>query len=230
MNRPETPVPSADDEDAFADEFFNPIPSSYFNEGERSLANVENGWAKAAVCLRTLGAEHFGHHGGRRLQGLPAVHESIEVWRRRYEAGDTLSLLQAIKVCAEENLPLPTWLASAYQAALKRFLEPGGPLSLDAVFYSDRLPTDTPAKAAAARQDWQLGIVLWSEAWKVAMADQTIQSVDAVVETVLSQREFGVKKTKARSLILMVEDSQREHLGSRKDQHLSRFLAKRRKR
>lgn len=209
---------------------FNPFnPAHYYDDGERQLEKLESAWAKAALYFRT--GEHFGHPiGSRRMQGLIRIHEGIEVFRRRFEGGNTLALLQAVAMCAEENLSLPGWLAAAYLAALQGFLGPGGHPSLDAVFYSQSLPTGTAKKAATARQDWLLGTELWSSAWDMAMADESMQSLDAVVVKVLLRREFGVKKTKARALILMVENNQRELLGDPQSKHLSRFLEKRRKR
>ena len=204
-------------------------PEDYYDDGERGIDRVESAWAKAALYFRT--GWHFGHEvGNMRGQSMIRIHEQIEVFRRRFEGGDTLALLHAIGICAEENLPLPTWLARAYKSALTGFLQPGGLPTLDAVFHSPSLPTDTPKKAAAARLDWQLGAKLWSEAWQVALSDETLQSLDAVVEEVLSRGKYGVRKTKARELVLMVENNQRELLGDPPSKHLSRFLEKRRKR
>ncbi len=59
------------------------------------------------------------------------IHARLEVFRRRFESGNTMALLHAINSCAEENLPLPTWLAIAFGDAFDRFLAPGAPTSLD---------------------------------------------------------------------------------------------------
>ena len=204
-------------------------PEDRYDEGERTIDRIESAWAKAALYFRT--GWQFGHEAGSiRCQSMVRIHEQIEVFRRRFESGDTLALLHAIGICAAENLPLPTWLARADQSALAGFLQPGGPPSLDAVFFSPGLPTDTPKKAAAARQDWAEGVSLWQAAWDVALSDENMQSLDAVVTAVLSAGKYSVKKTKARALILMVENNQRELLGSPPSKHLSRFLEKRRKR
>lgn len=205
-------------------ELFN--AESRYNAGERDLAKLDSAWAKAALYFRT--GEHFGHPAGsRRLQSLIRIHEIIEVYRLRFERGDTLSLLHAVGICADENLPLPGWLATAYRVALQSFLEVGGPASLDAVFCSDSLPADTPKKAAAARQDWQLGVELWRGAWDAVQSNDSITSLDGAVQAALSRRDYGVKKTKARALLLMVEKNQLELLGHGKS--LSWFLKNRRK-
>lgn len=197
----------------------------HFDDGERELAKLEIAWAKASLHFRT--GDHFGHNG-MRMQSLIRIHQKIDVHRRRFENGETMSLLQAVAMCAEENLPLPTWLALAYCAALQSFGQAGGPVSLDAVFRGPQFPTDTPKKAASARQDWQLGALLRQEAWEVALADESLKSFDAVVERVLSLRDFGVRKTKAKALIQLVEKVQLEFLVQSKS--LSRYLEIRRKR
>lgn len=205
--------------------FFSPA-EAYYNEEERDLAKLEPAWAKAALYFRT--GEHCGHPPtSRRTQSMIRIHDQLEVYRKRFEAGDTMALLQAVGNCAEENLPLPTWLALAYGKALKSFLSVGGPPSLDEVFKSPILPTDTPKKAAAARQDWQLGCTLWGDVWKLVHKDRTLLSLDAAFTALLASKDYGVKKTKAKELALMVEKSQLQFLG--KTETLSRFLDIRRK-
>jgi len=204
---------------------------AHFNDEERQLAKMEIAWAKAALGFRTWGGQRFGHgERVRKMRSLLRVHEILEVFRRRFESGNTLAILNAVALCADENLPLPTWLATAYQSALQAFLQPGGPLSLDAVFQSPNLPSDTPKKAAGARLDWQLAGDLWLAANDIAASDDTLRSLDAVIDAVLSLGNYGVGKTKARELILMIENNQHKLLGHQPSKHLSRFLEKRRKR
>jgi hypothetical protein len=196
------------------------------SDEERDLAALEPAWGKAATFFRT--GSRFGHaRSSIRTMSLERVHQLLEVHHRRFEKGNTFSLLQAIAHCAEENLPLPEWLAVAFQAKLNAFLEPGVLHSLDEVFESVYVPTGSAKKAATARQDWKLGGRLWHDAWQVARKDETLMSLDSVVERLLTNANFGVGKTKAKRLMAMVEASQAEFLGE--DVSLSRFLAKRRK-
>lgn len=60
-----------------------------------------------------------------RFMPLQEVHRYLGVYRTRFEAGDTLSLLQAISFCDDENLPLPEWLALAFPSRMEAFLRPG---------------------------------------------------------------------------------------------------------
>jgi len=203
-------------------------PSRHYNEWEKALEKIEPAWAKAALALR--GETRFGH-GDLRAMSLVAVHETLEVHRRHFETGDTLALLVAVKSCAAENVPLPTWLALAYMKALDSFLKVGGAPYLDDVFQSPHLPTETPKRAAKARQDWTLGGEIMAAVWDEARADESLQSLDETLDRVLKKRRFGVGKTKARELFNMVEKRQIEGLkamGS-STQPISRLFAKRRK-
>ena len=196
------------------------------NADEAELAQLEPAWGKAALFFRT--GYRLGHpSGSMRCMSLLQIHRLLQVHRRRVEAGNTLALLQAIGVCMEENLPAPTWLADAFLKRITEFLRPGKMRSLDDVFSSKTLPTASAKKAAAVRQDWQLGATLWSDAWDLAKQDKTLSSYDRVVDALLKTRDYGVAKTKAKRLINTVETNQSELLG--KDLSLSRFLEKRRK-
>lgn len=199
-------------------------PDEHYDDGERNLAKLDPAWAKAALFFRT--GRHYGH-SDIRARSLNRISEAIEVFKVRFEKGDTLSLLQAVACCAEENLPLPSWLALAYGEALRSFLQPGKIASLDEVFSSSSLPTDTPAKAAKARQDWALGGEIWLKVWKAIKADKSLTSLDAALSVVLADRKFGVQKTKARTLVAMIDKNQTEHL--KKSKSISRFLEIRRK-
>ena len=196
------------------------------NDGEHDLAKLEPAWGKAALFFRT--GYRLGHIlDSLRCISLADVHRMLSVYRVRFEKGDTLSLLQAVGICAEENLPLPTWLAHAFRSRMTAFLRPGKLRSLDDIFCSVNLPTGSAKKAAAVRQDWQLAGKLWQDAWEIARDDQMLSSFDRVIERLLSIRSYGVGKTKAKQLVTMIENNQGRLLG--KDLSLSRFLEKRRK-
>jgi hypothetical protein len=200
---------------------------SMWEEKEGDLAAFEPAWGKAAFFFRT--GHRLGHgHDSMRCMSLLDVQRMLNVHRKRFQDGDTLSLLQAISMCAEENLPLPEWLALAFHSRMTAFGRPGSPPSLDDVFYSENMPTNAPKKAAQARQDWQLGGLLWRNAWDLVLKDETIASFDSAVTALLGTKKYGVAKTKAKQLILMIDASQAQFLG--KSETLPRFLEKRRKR
>ncbi len=204
--------------------------TDHFNELERDIAALDPAWAKAALYFRTELAYHFGHGLYEiRVRSLSEIHQHLEVYKTRFEGGDTLSLLQAVAACSEENLPLPTWLKTAFGDALKGFLQPGGIQSLDTAFFSKDVPTGINKKAATARQDWQLSGTIWHDIWRLVSADEAITSFDGAISRALEAKRYGVSKTKARSLFKRFERNQLEFLGQSGSQTLSRFLEKRRK-
>lgn len=199
---------------------------SLWDEGERDLAALEPAWGKAAFFFRT--GHRLGHGSdSMRCMSLLEVYRMLDVFRNRFEKGDTLSLLQAISMCAEENLPMPEWLAQSFHRHMTAFGCPGAPPSLDDVFFSKELPTNSPKKAAQARQDWQLGGLLWRDIWNIVVSNESITSFDGAITRLLESKKYGVAKTKAKRLVLMVDTSQTQFLG--KTDALPRFLEKRRK-
>lgn len=203
-------------------------PTNRYTDDEKELNILDGGWAKFALCLR-VGVRYGHKQGSVRWRSLAEVKSALDVWHARFDAGDTLALLQAIQLCSEENIPLPSWLAVAFSEAMNGFLRLGGAHSLDVVFKSPNLPTNTPSKAAAARQDWALGAELWRACWDVAIANEDVTSLDAVLESVLKAKAWGVKKRKARMLVNLIDENQAQHLHKREKQPLARFLEKRRK-
>ena len=201
-----------------------------FTELEKALSVLDEGWARAALCLRTGGMWRYGHTAGSiNARSLPQVKAALDVWKARFEAGDTLALLQAINLCAVENMPLPTWLAIEFSRKLQTFFDPGGAHSLDDVFASPTLPTNTAKRAVTAKRDWEEGALLWSACWEEAHANELVTSLDAVLDRVLVSRKWSVKKRKARELVTRIDESQAQHLHKREKQPLARFLEKRRK-
>ena len=199
-------------------------PEANFNDVEKVFDRLDPAWAKAALCFRDPSL-HFGHNNEIRCRGLIAIRELLETRRRRYEAGSTIELLHAIALCAAENLPLPTWLALAFKERFDSFGSVGGATSLDGVFYSKSTPKKTPRKAFDAPYDWRTGGELWTAVWEVA--DKHTGLDTAIDEVLKTRKNWGVKKTKAKALVTMVDMQQNELVGS---QTLSQFWTIRRKR
>lgn len=196
-------------------------PEANFDDGEKVLNRLDPAWAKAALYFRT--GLHFGHSPGEiRAQSLIEIHEELEAMRKRFEAGESMELLHAIKLCGEENLPMPTWLTLAFNERFTSLGQIGGSTSLDAIFTSKNMPKGTPKKAAVAQQDWHLGGLLWSAVWDVANKHS---GLDTAVDEILKEGNFGVKKTTAKRLINMIDKNQNELAGSKT---LSQFWAIRR--
>ena len=207
-------------------------PETHYNDVEKALDRLEPVWAKVALAFR--GGPRFGNEEKNAIRGmgLVKVRETLEVHRQRFESGDSFSLLQAVSTCATENVPLPEWLAIAFNQAIGAFMSPSGPLTLDAVFQSPDLHGKTLKKAASARQDWEIGQQILVSMWRVGYEDETLLWEGEVLKSVLEAQRFGVAKTKAMELFRQAEKRQIEALraiGS-KAVPLSQFLAKRRKR
>ena len=158
------------------------------------------------------------------LGGLPAVTRMLDVHKRRYESGSTMAILIALDICAEWELALPPWLATAFRTQLGAFLTPGPRKSLDSVFYFPDHQDAPPSKIARLINDWQLGMALWAAVGMAVHADRDAQSFDKELRRVLragnAGRPWGVGLTKARELVRMIEDSQSELLGKPSRQHL----------
>lgn len=204
------------------------MTSKHYIESENALAVLDEGWARAALCLRTGGMWRYGHTAGSiNARSLPQVKAALDVWKARFEAGDTLALLQAIDLCAAENVPLPTWLAIEFSRKLQTFFDPGGAHSLDDVFASPTLPTNTAKRAVTAKRNWEEGVLLWSACWEEAHANALLTSLDAVLDRVLASTKWSVKKRTARKWVERVDESEAQHLHKREKQPLARFLEKR---
>lgn len=209
-----------------------------FNETEHGLDALETAWAKAALFFRT--GERMGHGSGeQRARTLAEVHRELNARRVRFERGSTFELLHAVKLCAEENLPMPTWLANAFRAAIDGFTNIDAfvgeesvvsrgnqrpPRSLDEVFSSPNLGS-TKIKAAGDRRDYGRAVKFWVRVWDRARNDVGISTLDDALKAALLGGRLGYGKTKARELFEMIDETQHQLAGTTL---LSQYLAKRR--
>lgn len=174
----------------------------HFEEQEWELEKLDPGWAKASLYFRSGTLHHYGHgEEAVRCTSLQDIAYALRGVKKRFEAGDAVELLHGIQICAEENLPLPTWLASAFTERFKSFATLSGPLSLDAVFGSLR-PAKTLRQAADAKNDWVTGHLLFIEVHKHA-TEHT--GMDSAVKAAIEEIRPGVKPTRAKELIADVE-------------------------
>lgn len=208
---------------------FDPFNATQkFNDFEQNLAKLDPAWAKAALYFRSGGDWHYGHDDGSMcMRGLLDIWQELETRREGFEAGDTIELLHAIQCCAKVNLPLPTWLAVAFDKQFTATLIPGGPVSLDEAFAGRDYP-QTPAKRAKLNRDWQRGGLLLHKAYRAATQDSEIRSIDAALDAIQKDmKALGIGKTRARELIDMLDANQARLVPGY--QRFSDYLAKRRK-
>ena len=192
-----------------------------FNDNERELATLDDGWARAALAFRT--AERFGHRGNIRLMSLNAVYAQLEARRERYYKGNTMELLYAVQLCAEENTPLPKWLAIAFDDAFSGFLKNGA--SLDKVFYSPELAI-TKKRSATARRNWTKGLDLWAAVRDIAPQHT---GLDGALKLLLQNSQFNwFSLTEAKELVNRIDVNQHE-LTEGRSVLLSQIFKKKRK-
>lgn len=200
---------------------------SKFNETEKELDKFDPAWAKAALYFRSSCAYHLGHGDSIRCQSLLAIREQLELRRKGYESGNYSDILHAVKICADENLPMPEWLAIAFTERFTATLKAGGMTSLDEAFSAPNNPS-TENKRKIQLRDTRIGGELWWAVWMIIHNDETITSLDYAIDEALKQNpNLGVAKTKARELILERDETQKRLKPDY--QALSHYLAKRRK-
>lgn len=164
-------------------------------EREELLSRLDPAWARGAHVLGEGDPRH-----------LIDLHEHLELRRQQVEGGNTLAILQALAVCAVEEVPAPEWLAEAFTTRLSRFTtyhpDVPGPNSLDTLFHSRHLPAGKPERTQKARKAWQAGSELQLRVREIAHAHS---SAKAAVRAVLPVRGVaGV--TRAVELLDLVDE------------------------
>ena len=113
----------------------------------------------------------------------------LEGYRERFEAGDPLALLDAIKVCAENRITMPHWLARGFSAAYDKVIT-FGVGSLDEAFGR---PHPKGAHLNALRKKR-------ARAWRVWRAVELAHRAGANIDEALFTdvgKEFAIGKTLA---------------------------------
>lgn len=211
------------------------LAETYYDENEKYFDNVEPAWAKAAHFFRTR--NRFGHHeGSSRGASIPEMKQTLDVFKKRAENGDTLALLHAVSYCAEENMPLPAWLALNFNKKFRQFLRSGGPTSLDEAFPSKEIEMSkgvflkgihrSGKRAMTSRRDHETGKKMW---WDILQIKEDHPSLDSALNAVLEKGNYGLEKTKARELVLMIDKIQQEFLGKQKYPGLMTYFARKKK-
>lgn len=192
-----------------------------FNELEASYRELDDGWARSMLGMRT--GMRFGHHGELLMMSHTDVYGQLEARRERYYKGSNMELLHAVQYCAKENVPMPMWLAIAFDDVFSQFLNSG--TKLDDAFSSPMLPT-TEKRARAVRRDWEKGGRLWGAVCEIASQHT---GLDGAMKAVLRQPGFDwIGLTDAKRLVTMIDNTQTE-LTNGAHKPLSHFFKKSRK-
>lgn len=201
-----------------------------YNQSESFLDRLDSNWGLFALRVRSLESQ-FLRDGmdSRTAKRILKTHQYLENFRKRLDAGNTLSILHAVCFCGKEGVPLPTWLANALTEQIDRFMNPehSSPLyDLNDCFTSDAFEGSTPSKRKTVARDHKAGMRFWIAVHELVARDSTISSVNEAIDTCLTLEPWGFAKTKAKQLFQRIEDSQIVLLP--KYQGLSQKLAKRR--
>jgi hypothetical protein len=119
--------------------------------------------------------------------------ENIDLYHRRFEAGDGFSLMHAIRECSRHELPLPPWAAAAYIARFDRILTLRES-SWDAVF-GRPFPKGSHLKSARLRRELRPVVAL--------RVDEIVAAEGCPIDDELFERvgvEFKIGKTLANEL------------------------------
>jgi hypothetical protein len=185
-----------------------------FNDIERALDRLDPFFAECALSLRSMVDPVLRVTPTELLTTtLVADHQTLELYRSQYEAGDPQAILRAFAWALGRSLPPPAWAAAAFLERYRRYVDPAqGSPSLDDLFAAGQ----ASGARARARQahDWQLGAQLWCAVVESLHAGRAA-SLTAALRQVLAARKWGVAATKARALVEAVERVQRPVIGGK---------------
>ena len=164
------------------------------SEDEKEIARIERAWGDCAHGFRTGTRWSWRPEGDTlHMQPLLQVHEYLEVFRQRYDAGDKSAILWAIRECARENLPLPYWCATGFQECIRRF--EAEPVTLDKVFdVARRMP---PGKRGQnVRRAHSQAVRLAVRVWEI-YAEEPRLSKDACIKRAREELRLPICQRKA---------------------------------
>ncbi len=167
------------------------------SEDEEQLARVEQAWGDCAHGFRT-GIRWSWRPDGDALhmQSLLDVHELLEVYRLKYEAGDSSAILWAIRECARQNLPLPYWCATGFQERIRRF--EAEPVTLDDAFgVARRMPAGK--RGQNVRRTHSQAVSLAVRVWDIHAKEPHL-SKDACIKRAREELRLPICQRKATDL------------------------------
>lgn len=190
-------------------------------EMESALDDLEASWADFAYAIRPKSMARIVRRPNTnpsiRCDSLLSVHNVLEHYREKLQAGDHSAIFDALTHCAAENVPMPYWVSSAI-IEIARNLHgkpaPGEqPKSLHELFGMEvRFPT-SQTKALKAKRDLHLRGQLWSTASLIKHEEGI--STDAAIKKARERLRFPYSQRKARQLFDLQEQIQRGYLDAR---------------
>lgn len=188
------------------------LPRVQFTERERYLDRLEEAWADAAHALRSGMPYRQTRRGKLQVQTrtLLRIHTYLENLRAAYANGDKTALFDALKVCLEENLPLPYWAANGLLVAMSDIAGKPG-LSLHAALdLGARYPL-TRTRAKSSQKSWENAVRMWE--FVCQHPAYPAHYTTAIREVLKAHPELPFSPRKAHGLFKRVELAQTKYHG-----------------
>jgi len=143
---------------------------------ELTLAALEPSWADFLYALRTARRiVRVPSKRGVRMRGYDKLHRIFEDYRQQLGEGRRAAVFYALVMCADENVPMPYWLADeVIRIAAEVLREPSRderPKGLHELFGLSRLLPTGGKKASTTRRDRGLRIKLWTKVHELISSD-----------------------------------------------------------
>lgn len=184
-----------------------------YANAETELGRVELAWADFVAAVRTgvrcNRAPVGSPNRGLRCDGLLRVHETLSIFEARWTAGDRKALLAGIVYCAEENVPLPYWIANAFLALVRDLRT--NPKSLHTLFGLDDTLRASGARGKADREDLRNGAKLYRLVASLRGRNASM-SASAAIRDVLARHKFPFTQRKAYALFKRIDEKQQPNL------------------
>ena len=185
---------------------------------EAALDELEMSWADFAYAIRpdSKGRISRRHDLGSELGvlSLVKVHEILENYQNEFVAGNRFASFLALIYCAEENVPMPYWLANAVlNIASVLYAKPDScikPKNLHELFGAEQTFPTSQTRALKAKRDLHLRGQLWHTT-RCLMHEKKL-SVEAAIKEARKQLRFPYSQRKSRDLFDEQEKTQTTRL------------------
>lgn len=190
-----------------------PFLEQILNEDERLLSRIEQSWGDCAAGFRTgiRAKRNPKKHDEIRGLGLLNIHETLEVHRKAFEAGDMSHLLWALRLCLVENLPPPYWCADGILERLSKVENEVS--SLHDLFGLSELGFKANGKSGLNyRKRQKQALDLYVKVWELKALKPAI-SKEAAIREVIKKFNLPFRQGTARKLF---DEKEREQAPLRK--------------
>lgn len=172
---------------------------SPLSEEEHQLAKLEQSWADCAHGFSS--GDRFKRTEENisiRCSSLIEIHSELEeVHRKNFMAGDSSALIWALRLCLNENLPVPYWCTEEILKRIEKVCTE--PCSLHDLFGLTRTLPATGKKAKNIRAREEQALILYARVWQMKAADKSI-SKEAAIQATRREHFLFISQRTARAL------------------------------